>query len=336
MLNKKKNKGPYFMNKKDIPQIDDFIQFLSNDILKTPIISIYQFKRGASSFNYLVTLKDKKLLVKLAWKHKKEGVERLVKIIKTLAQNNIPTANVISFQNNSIFSYKNSYGFVLEYIDGKSLPACKVQKKHLYEILNMYKSFQKISFEDEKILIPAYDFKILQEEYLKNCNIMLEKTTPFSLSNFLLKMCQKELQKIGESPLKIEEKQKNIIHGDFHHNNILFKENKLQSFLDFEDVGYGYATEDLLRFALCLTARQHLFYPSKKSLINCIDILTTEFSYSYEKWMVGLNSFTLQKMKKVFVKPRTPSIDLTKKLIQLIVFMRKYHFVKSILKKKIL
>ncbi len=322
------------MNKKDIPQLNDFVQFLTHEVFKTPIESIYQFKRGASSFNYLVTLKDKKLLVKLAWKHQKEGVERLVKIINTLEKQNIPTAKIIPFQNKFVFNYKNSYGFVLEYIEGKSLPACKVKTEHIFEILNTYKSFQKISFDEKELLIPAYNFKKIQEEYLKNCTLMLEQTHSFSLSHFLLKMCQNELKKIGRTSLIIHDTQKDIIHGDFHHNNIIFKQDKLKSFLDFEDVGYGYATEDLLRFALCLTARQHLFYPSQKSLIKYIDILTKEFPYPYEKWIVGLNSFTLQKMKKVFVKPKKSSFDLTKKLIQIIIFMKKYHSIESMLKKK--
>ena len=322
------------MRKKDIPQLNDFVQFLSNNIFKTPVESIYQFKRGASSFNYLVTLKNKKYLVKLAWKHQKSGVERLVKIINILSEQNIPTAKVIPLQGQLIFNYKSNYGFVLEFVEGRSLPSYKVQKKHLFKILNTYKNFQKISFNDKELLIPAYNFKTLQESYLKNCQLMLNKSRPLSLSHFLLKKCQQELQKIGESFLKIDEKQKDIIHGDFHHNNILFKENKLLSFLDFEDVGYGYATEDLLRFALCLTARQHFFYPSKNSLIKCIDILTTEFSYSYEKWIVGLNSFALQKMKKVFSKQRPISFDLTRKLFQLIIFMRKYHFITKLLKEK--
>ena len=322
------------MNKKDIPQLNDFVQFLTHEVFKTPIVSIYKFKRGASSFNYLVTLKDKKLLVKLAWKHKKEGVERLVKIINTLENQNVPTAKIVPFQNKFIFNYKNSYGFVLEYIEGKSLPACKVKTAHLFEILNTYKFFQKISFDEKALLISAYDFKKIQEEYLKNCTLMLKQASPFSLSYFLLKICQNELKKIGKTPLTIYENQKDIIHGDFHHNNIIFKQDKLKSILDFEDLGYGYATEDLLRFALCLTARQHLFYPSQKSLIKYIDILIKEFSYPYEKWMVGLNSFTLQKMKKVFVKPKKRSFDLTKKMIQIIIFMKKYHFIESILKKK--
>ena len=323
------------MNKKDIPQLNDFVQFLTHEVFETPVESIYQFKRGASSFNYLVTLKGKKLLVKLAWKHKKEGVERLVKIINTLEQQNIPTAKIVPFQNKIIFNYKNSYGFILEYIEGKSLPACKVDTTHIFEILTAYKAFQKVTFKEKDLLIKAYDFKEIQTEYLKNCTLMLEQSSPFSLSHFLLKICQKELQKIGKTSLEIYDNQKDIIHGDFHHNNIIFKQDKLKSFLDFEDVGYGYATEDLLRFALCLTARQHLFYPSQKSLIKYIDILTKEFSYPYEKWMVGLNSFTLQKMKKIFVKPKKSSFDLTKKLIQIIIFMKKYHSIESMLKKKI-
>lgn len=323
------------MKKFDTQNQKEFIQFLSTQIFKEPILSFYQFKRGASSFNYLVTLKDKKLLVKLTWKYKEDKLTRLVQVLQILTQqNSIPLAKIIPFKNQIIFKYKKFFGFVLEYIDGKSLPAYYVKKNHIYQILNAYKSFQQTTFKNEKLLIPACNFKQQQETYLKNCDSMIQESQNSFLTKFLLKICRKELIALSKTPLLIDDAQKDIIHGDFHHNNMLFKNNKLKAILDFEAIGFGYATEDLLRFGLCLIARQQIFYPSKKFFINYINIITNEFSYSYEKWLVGLNSFTLHKMKKVFAYPQKPSLELTKKLIHIILFMRKYHTILSLLKKK--
>lgn len=325
------------MKKKQLPDIDKFSKFLSMKIFKKPIISIYQFKRGASSFNYLVKLKDRKFLVKLAWKHKKEGVERLVSIIKTLTtQQTIPLAGIIPIQNDYLFKYKDSYGFVLEYIDAKSIPANKFSSYHLATVLQTYHLFQQTKWMDKNLLIPAYNFADLQKKYSENCLLMVKSFKRHLLLKYLLKIMQKKLLEIGKTPLKIVPEKKCVIHGDFHHNNILFQDKKLAAILDFEDIGYGYASEDLIRFILCLNARLPIFYNAKKRLINTLDIIMGEFKYSYDEWMLGLNSFTLQKMKKVFSRPQKPSIDLIKKLFHLIIFMKKYEFLETEIKKRCL
>ena len=321
------------MKKKEIPNINDFSLFLSEEIFKEPILSLYQFKRGASSFNYLATLKNKKILVKLAWKHKKEGVERLVNIISTLSENNpFPIAKIIPLNNKFIFKYKNSYGFLLEYVDAKSLPATKIKQHHIDEILTTYKIFQNTIWKDKSILIPEYDFNLIQKNYLNNAQCMLKKNKRNFFYSFFIKKCCSSLEMIGSTPLFIDPSKKTIIHGDFHHNNILFKNNRLVSILDFEDVGYGYTSEDLLRFIFCLLARQPLFSSSKKQLDAYLKCVTKEFNYSYNEWMVGLNSYTLQKMKKLFHQENKCSLETIKKMIQLLIFMKTYKNVEQTLK----
>ncbi len=323
------------MQKKNMPNKNQFAKFLSTKIFKTPILSIYQFKRGASSYNYLVTLKDKKVLVKLAWKHKKEGVERLINLINTLEkQDMIPLAKIIPVQGDYLFEYKGSYGFVLEYIDGKSIPANKLTSYDLANILQAYHLFQQTKWEDKSLLIPAYDFSTLQKKYLENCLLMAQRTKKRPLLKLLLKMMSNKLQEIGETPLDIVADKKEIIHGDFHHNNLLFHDKKLVAILDFEDIGYGYASEDLIRFILCLNARLPIFYNTKKQLSNTLDIIMTEFKYGYNEWMIGLNSFTLQKMKKIFQTPQKASFELTKKLLHLLFFMKKYEFLANEIRKR--
>ena len=148
----------------------------------------------------------------------------------------------------------------------------------------------------------------------------------------MLSKLKNELINIGNSPLQILSQKQAIIHGDFHHNNLLFKDNKLVAVLDLEDLGYGYKTEDLLRFLLCQIARFPIFYPKKKTINSYLNLITNEFSYSYDEWMVGLNSFTLQKMKKLFSNPKNLKKNAVKKMIQLVIFMRVYNHIKKQLK----
>ena len=325
------------MNKKEnsVPCKKDLIFFLEKNIFKEPIISLYQFERGASSYNYLATLQNKKVLVKLAWKYKKSGVERLVQIISLLAkQKKLPIAKVLSFNNKNIFKYQNSYGFILEYIEGTSLAATKISMDHIKQVISAYKNLRNIKITNEKLLISAYDFFKIQQEYLLNCETMIKKSKLNLISSFLLNKCKKNLVKIGNSPLKILKNKKSVIHGDFHHNNLLFKNNQLVAILDLEDLGYGYTSEDLLRFILCLIARQPLFFPKKKYLYTYLDFITKEFSYSKEEWLTGLNSFTLQKYKKVFSKDKKANFSSCKKMVQLLLFMRQYNQIEAYFKQQ--
>ena len=325
------------MKQKEIPNIADFKLFLSEHIFKEPILSLYQFKRGASSFNYLATLKNKKILVKLAWKHKKSGVERLVNIISILSKNkHLPVAKIIPVNKKEIFKYQNSYGFLLEYVDGISLPATQIKQHHINEIIEKYKIFHNTDFSNKSLLVKEYDFNNIHFEYSKTAQLTLKKNKKHIIYSFFAQQCVNALHEIGSTPLTINSKKKEIIHGDFHHNNLLFKNNHLVSILDFEDIGYGYVSEDLLRFIFCLIARQPLFVSKRKQLKNYLSYVTKNFDYSYDQWMVGLNSFTLQKAKKLFNKEPKPSFSTIKKMVQFLVFMRLYRFVKNTLRKNLI
>lgn len=315
------------------PNKQDFADFLSHHIFKEDILSFYQFKRGASSFNYLVELKSKKVLVKLAWKYDKQGVERLAKIISALSnKHGLPVAKLLTYNNQTLFQYQNSYGFVLEYIDGVSLKATDITSFHIKQILNAYKQIEPAAQKHKTLLMPALDLKKIQKSYLRNIKEIETLFKRKKLSLLLLSKLKNELINIGHSPLQILTEKQSIIHGDFHHNNLLFKDNKLAAILDLEDLGYGYKTEDLLRFLLCQIARFPLLYPKKKTINAYLNLITKEFSYSYDEWMVGLNSFTLQKMKKLFSNPKNLKKNALKKMIQLIVFMRLYHYIEQQLK----
>ena len=87
-----------------------------------------------------------------------------------------------------------------------------------------------------------------------------------------------------------------------------------------------------MNFIFCLLARQPLFSSSKKQLDAYLKCVTKEFNYSYNEWMVGLNSYTLQKMKKLFHQENKCSLETIKKMIQLLIFMKTYKNVEQTLK----
>lgn len=314
------------------PQVDDFISFLQSSVFHSPILSIRQFNKGASSYNYLIETKTGKKLVKIAWKHKKSGVERLAKIIDTLSQNpHLATAHILPVQNALFFNYKKNYGFVLEYISGKSLPSYKMKSTHFQQILTHYQIFMQTNWTNPKILIPAYNFEKMSKECMTTLHkyfYKLKKRKDFRsrATLYLLKKVQNQLVCIQKTPLRMKKEKISIIHGDFHNNNLLFNKGKLVSFLDFEDVGYGYITEDLIRFILCLIERLPFFIPTAVFIQKWIKLANQRFNLTKEEWIVGLNSFTLQKIKKVLGKKESiGSFTQIKNLIRLLFFLKRYH-----------
>lgn len=320
------------------PDTNAFISFLESDVLKTPVLSIYQFNKGASSRNYLVETGEGKKLVKIAFKHKKEAIERLAKIIHLLSQNkHLITARIIPMNNQLFFKYKKYYGFVLEYINGKALPSYEMGDRHFQQVLHGYAFFKKMKWDDTSVLMPAYDFEKMCSTCLNNCLLQLKKYKNTSeiktkiLNGFLNRVYQ-HLQDIQKTPLQMKPEKTTLIHGDFHNNNLLFNKEKLMSFLDFEDVGLGYITEDLMRFILCLTERLPVFVHRDSYFLEWIDLSNKRFLLTQEDWMIGLNSFTLQKIQKVLIQIKNKSSFFKiKKILILLFFLKRYRHIQKLI-----
>lgn len=313
-------------------EMENFISFLEKDVLKETVLSIRQFNKGASSHNYWVQTKTDSFLIKLAWKHKKEGIERLSKIIHTLSQNKqLAIARILCVNGKLFFKYQKSYGFVLEYIHGKSLPSYEMGERHFQQVLHGYSFFTETKWDDPSILLPAYDFEKMCSSCLNRCALLL-KSVKNKTINYLLHQLILQLNEIQSTPLQLKEKNITVIHGDFHNNNLLFNKEKLMSFLDFEDVGLGYATEDLMRFILCLTERLPIFVTRDSYIIEWLELANKRFSFTKEEWIIGLNSFTLQKIKKVLtqIKP-TSSFKQIKKLIMLLLFLKRQKHIQTLI-----
>lgn len=317
------------MKKQDLTNIKNVLEKKLNQ----NIINIRQFKRGASSHNYLVETAENKLLIKIAWKHKKKGVERIAKIILALQETkNFPIAKIIPINKKTLFKIENSYGFCLEYVNGKSIPSYKFKPSNFQTILDAYDNLSNIKWNKIKNeLVPAYEFNNILNKYIKNTQLIQKKLsaeksllTPVALC--IIKKVLSELNKIKNTPLYMNKNKICVIHGDFHNNNILFNQNKLLAFIDFEDVGFGYKTEDLIRFILCLTARLPLFVNKQKRIEKLFELIQKKYNFDYEELMIGLNSFTIQKFKKIIGKPsKKINVSYLKKCIQILWFMRTYN-----------
>ena len=64
---------------------------------------------------------------------------------------------------------------------------------------------------------------------------------------------------IPESALSYDSSRLCVIHGDFHHGNIHFKDGCVTGIFDFESFRFGYAAEDWLRYVVCGAEHLHWF-----------------------------------------------------------------------------
>lgn len=235
---------------------------------------IARMNTGSSSWNYYIQNKDGEFLVKfLRGGHPlKEKAEKNLRSLSGTQQ-----CPVLLYKTN----YQDYEVFVFKWVEGKSCFLEKLPPETFKKIVHDYLNFsEKINENKSNIVAPTYDYY----NVVKMFNSI--KKAPFFIKKEL-----KEIEKdLSYQPVF------QVIHGDFHFKNMIFKEGKLQSFLDFESFRYGCPTEDLIRLILT-NAEQHNFIREKYTL-SLLKQMTKETPYSKEDWLYGLDSFVLLKYRK--------------------------------------
>lgn len=287
-----------------IPEAKGLIAYLEQNVFHKPVDSVRQFAHGAASYNFLIVVEKQKYIVKLTHSYNQKGIERLARICADLSQNEqLSGARLIPVGKSFYFQYLNKYGLIMSYCDGFSLPSYEMGGRHFQQVLSGYAQFQQTKWTDTTDFLPLYPMKevcqtqiAILEDYLQRAS-KLSKIKRFLMTYF----CKKHLMfltKLQHSVLTLPADKLTVIHGDFHNNNLLFNNEKLLTFLDFEEVGYGYPTEDLMRFILCLVQRLPIFIERYSYIYDWMKCANTRFHFSKDEWIVGLNSYYLQRIEK--------------------------------------
>ncbi len=327
-------------NKSDII-IPKFLIFLE-DLLKEPIQDVYRFSKGSSSYNFKIKTSRRTILVKLLKKHSKLGFERIYQIMNRLEKNpDLKYAHLQKLNGEPYFVYQNYYGIILDYIQGEALSSYEITRRHFRQILHLYALFQKTNFSNCQALLPPYDLeKIWKDAFvsLQEQENQIKTHNGFQKIIFqrLVSLIKKYLLQLQNEPLQRNPNRTTIIHGDFHNNNLLFQKEKLVALIDFEEVGYGYPTEDLMRFILCLIERLPIWITPQSYVGEWIELSQKRFSFTQEEWLLGLNSFSVQKVQKILRgKYKFFSLKHLKKMIQLIFYFHLHKKIAALIKEKI-
>jgi len=237
---------------------------------------IAKMNTGSCSVNYYIRNEDGEFLIKLIAKSRKDQKDRLLNNLKhTHQKDHCPH---LLFKKD----LPDAYALVFEWIDGSSYFLEKLPPDTFRQVISAYLDFsQTINRAPIKGILPAATPAGFYAEIKKR---------PFFL--------KKEFAEIQQD-LSYHPKMQTI-HGDFHYKNILFKGNKLQSFLDFENLRHGCPTEDLLRLILT-NADQHKVFRTGFT-VKLLRLLMQNTPYSRADWLYGLNKNVLRKYVKKLKK----------------------------------
>jgi homoserine kinase type II len=201
------------------------------------LLNIEKLAGGWANSNYILTLKDDTKLVLKIWNEQSlEEVEYLLSMVSYLADNGIPTAKPINFNNGKLMMVKDGLAWtLLPFVEGQWLES---NHSSLYSLGKIQANLH--------LLKPPKDLK----SNFSMGDTLFEKL--FSIANethgwrYFLKMLKTESALLSQSIG--QDLPRGIIHGDLFPDNVIGTEREVKSLLDFEEMCH-----DVLAFDLVMT-----------------------------------------------------------------------------------
>jgi len=296
-------------------------KFLEKNIIKQTIKKLKNLNRGGTSINFYCETDDKKYIIKVISKEKRQRVERLCKIFNSLSENHyIYTAQIQKFHNQEIFEYENYLLIIISYISGHQFSARKITPKIINQIFTSYKHISQLNIEG------GYQ-KNLQQIYLENKKILneLHKNNLGFIRNKIL-ICINKLNEKLSTKIVLNKNIK-LIHGDASLNNCLLDKDGNVAILDFELIRFGYEIEDWSEFLLSSLLQHSIIIIPQKHLERLIKHINSLFNFTKQEWLYGINLYFLNLINK-----RLKSQKLFKSTRKSILFTLNLHKYNAILK----
>lgn len=220
-------------------------KFSKNDFIK--ILSDYDlgeyksskpFTTGAVQTNFLLQTKKGKFVFRYYENRSKNSVLFENELIKHLTDKNYSCP--AQFKNKDgkfVSAYKGKPFIIFKFIEGKHLKI--PNKKQKNELVKKVAELQNIT----KNFRPK-NTKFRLNYNVENCwKLARKEAGKINTANAKekLKWFEKELSKL-ELPKSLP---KGVCHCDFHFSNVLFKNNKFNALIDFDDANYTFLVYDL-------------------------------------------------------------------------------------------
>lgn len=218
---------------------------------------------GLSTPNLIIKANSDEFVLK---QYREEDIKKIKKITFFLKQNDFPVVSPKkTLEGNYHLEVGNSFFVLYPRVDGRILYEDSLTKKSLINTVKLLQIFHGL-----KVHCPlVFKKNILSfHEFLKNaqnCKSLIFKNTLGSeIDNLSLHCIDKKItimeKAFTKKKFQEETYQNDLVHGDFHNENILFNMNdEIVCLLDFEEVHYGCGVKDLMQFiqlACCNTGYQ--------------------------------------------------------------------------------
>ena len=201
------------------------------------LLSIEKLAGGWANSNYILTLKDNTKLVLKIWNEQSlEEVEYLLSMTSYLADNGIPTAKPIIFNNGKLMMVKDGLAWtLLPFVEGQwlesnhsSLYSLGMIQANLH-LLNPPKELRNNFSMGDTLFEKLFSIADETHGWTDFLNMLKTESTLLSKS-------------IGQ------DLPRGIIHGDLFPDNVIGTKEKVKSLLDFEEMCH-----DVLAFDLVMT-----------------------------------------------------------------------------------
>ncbi|MCQ2913948.1 MAG: phosphotransferase [Alphaproteobacteria bacterium] len=180
------------------------------------------------------------------------------------------------------FIFENYLILIFNYISDATLKDMhSLSNEEALDLIKFYIKFSNSLTPNEFIRNPKYNSHKIE---------MMRQANNYFVNKLMAKMNPEDME-INESLCQ-------IIHGDLNYKNIFFKNEKVYSFLDYEDFRMGYPTEDLIRCFMTCYEKQSLFsFLKRKKILKNLKIVVENSNYSKHQWLYALNSYISRKLR---------------------------------------
>lgn len=216
---------------------NDFVEILSNYDLGEYKES-KPFTTGAVQTNFLLQTTKGKFVFRYYENRPKDSVLFESDLIKYLKDKKYPCPAQFKNKHGQLVGvYKEKPYIIFEFVEGEHLEnPNENQKRELIqkvaELQNITKSYKPVNKKYR------WNYSV---ELCRKLSVKEAKKINTENSKEKLKWFGKELLKI-ELPVSLP---KGICHGDFHFTNVLFKDEKFNALIDFDDANYTFLIFDL-------------------------------------------------------------------------------------------
>lgn len=175
----------------------------------------------------------------------------------------------------------------LSWCEGERLFPDQLTDEQADALVDDYLAFSAVLQQSEPS-VPTADFKALRQQALDRCRGLWARG--------VRKLIDTDL---AEDRITLRAERARLVHGDFHHGNFLFRDGRISGIFDFENITWGYPTEDFIRYFVC--ASEHLRWYNqhrKRRILRMFRRIVLRAPYGSAEWEAALDRLLMEKVSR--------------------------------------